>query len=143
MLAIVAGAVAFSWPTEGAAEFGKLWPRFAGLGACLTWAVDNNFTRKLALSDASWIAMTKGLAAGATNLVLAVSMGATWPGTVSVFGAAIVDFFSYGASLTLFVVTLRHLGTARTGAYFAVAPFFGADIACAASRTSYRGIAPG
>jgi hypothetical protein len=32
-------------------------------------------------------------------------------------------------SLALFVVGLRHLGTARTGAYFSAAPFFGAVLA--------------
>jgi hypothetical protein len=101
------------------------------LGACLAWAIDNNLTRKVALSDASWIAMVKGLAAGATNLVVAVSLGAAWPGAAPVLGAALVGFFSYGTSLTLFVVALRHLGTARTGAYFSVAPFFGALMALA------------
>jgi len=33
------------------------------------------------------------------------------------------------ATLTLFVISLHHLGTARTGAYFSVAPFFGAVLA--------------
>jgi hypothetical protein len=32
-------------------------------------------------------------------------------------------------SLVLFIVALRHLGTARTAAYFSVAPFFGAALA--------------
>lgn len=129
MFAIVAGAVALSWPADGTVEFASLWPGLTVLGACLAWAIDNNLTRKVALSDASWIAMIKGLAAGATNLVIAVSMGASWPGAASVLGAAIVGFLSYGASLTLFVIALRHLGTARTGAYFSVAPFFGALMA--------------
>jgi drug/metabolite transporter (DMT)-like permease len=129
MLAIVAGAVVLSWPAGGAVEFASLWPALAVLAACLGWAVDNNLTRKVALADASWIAMTKGLAAGATNLVVALGMGAAWPGAASVLGAAVVGFLSYGASLTLFVVALRHLGTARTGAYFSVAPFFGALMA--------------
>jgi ABC-type Zn2+ transport system substrate-binding protein/surface adhesin len=38
-------------------------------------------------------------------------------------------------SLVLFVVGLRHLGTARTGAYFSVAPFFGAVLAIAMGET--------
>jgi drug/metabolite transporter (DMT)-like permease len=38
----------------------------------------------------------------------------------------LVGLFAYGASLVLFVIGLRHLGTARTGAYYSVAPFFGA-----------------
>jgi hypothetical protein len=40
-----------------------------------------------------------------------------------------VGLLAYGVSLTLFVLGLRHLGTARTGAYFSVAPFFGAVLA--------------
>ena len=71
----------------------------------------------------------KGLIAGATNLALGLSLGASWPGWGVVAGAALLGFVSYGASLTLFVLALRHLGTARTGAYFSVAPFFGALLA--------------
>jgi len=131
MLAIVAGAVVLSWPADGEVAFASLWPALAVLAACLGWAVDNNLTRKVALSDASWIAMVKGLAAGATNLVLALGLGASWPGVPAVLGAAVVGFLGYGASLTLFVLALRQLGTARTGAYFSVAPFFGALMALA------------
>jgi hypothetical protein len=43
--------------------------------------------------------------------------------------AMAVGFLGYGISLVLFVLALRHLGTARTGAYFSVAPFFGATFA--------------
>ena len=38
-----------------------------------------NFTRKVALNDASWIAYVKGLVAGATNLLLALAVGAALP----------------------------------------------------------------
>jgi drug/metabolite transporter (DMT)-like permease len=34
----------------------------------------------------------------------------------------------YGVSLALYVVALRHLGAARTGAYFSTAPFLGAVV---------------
>ena len=129
MLAIVAGALVLSWPQE--ARFAGAWPALAVLGACLAWAIDNNLTRKVALSDASFIAMTKGLVAGSTNLVLAMLTHATWPGGGVIAGAALLGFASYGASLALFVIGLRHLGTARTGAYFSVAPFFGAVLAIA------------
>jgi drug/metabolite transporter (DMT)-like permease len=127
MLAIVAGGVVLSWPGE--ARLGELWPSLAVIGACLAWAVDNNLTRKVSLSDASFIAMVKGLAAGATNLVLALTLGATWPDVPVVLAAAGLGFVSYGASLALFVIGLRHLGTARTGAYFSIAPFVGAALA--------------
>jgi drug/metabolite transporter (DMT)-like permease len=129
MLAIAAGAVVLSWPADATVELASLWPALAVLAACLAWAVDNNLTRKVALADATWIATVKGIAAGSTNLVLALSLGAIWPSPLAVLGGALVGFLSYGASLTLFVLALRHLGTARTGAYFSVAPFFGALMA--------------
>lgn len=129
MLAIVAGAIVLAWPADNAVKFASLWPALAVLGACLAWALDNNLTRKVALADASWIAMVKGLSAGASNLCLAFLLGAAWPGAATVLGAALIGFLSYGASLVLFVIALRHLGSARTGAYFSVAPFFGAAVA--------------
>jgi drug/metabolite transporter (DMT)-like permease len=129
MFAIVAGALVLSWPQE--ARFAGMWPALAIMGACLAWAIDNNLTRKVSLSDATFIAMTKGLVAGSTNLVLALITHATWPGSSAVAGAMLLGFASYGASLTLFVIGLRHLGAARTGAYFSVAPFFGAVLAIA------------
>jgi drug/metabolite transporter (DMT)-like permease len=124
MLAIVAGAVVLSWPGTAGVAVDR--SALAVLGACLAWAIDNNLTRKVALTDASFIAMVKGLAAGGTNLLLAWALGAAWPTPATVFAAGLLGFLSYGASLVLFVMALRDLGTARTGAYFCVAPFFGA-----------------
>ena len=127
MGAIVAGAAVLSWPGE--ARFAGLWPTLAILGACFAWGIDNNLTRKISLTDATWIASVKGLVSGGVNLMLAVSLGAAMPALPNVAGALMVGFLAYGVSLALFVVGLRHLGTARTGAYFSVAPFFGALLA--------------
>lgn len=127
MTAIVAGAVVLSWPGE--AQFAGVWPMLAILGACFSWGIDNNLTRKISLTDATWIASIKGLVSGAVNLALAFSLGASMPSLPNVAGAMLVGLFAYGVSLALFVVGLRHLGTARTGAYFSVAPFFGALLA--------------
>jgi len=133
MLAIVAGAMVLSWPSGGGEDvsFENIWPPLAVLGACLAWAVDNNLTRHVSLADASWIASIKGLAAGSVNLALALVLGAAWPAPGQIAGAMVVGLLAYGISLTLFVVALRHLGTARTGAYFSTAPFIGALCAIA------------
>lgn len=127
MLAIVAGAAVLSW--NGEARFAEMWPTVAVLGACFAWGIDNNLTRKVSLSDATWIASIKGLVAGMVNLVIALLMGVTWPPLLNVLSAMMVGLLAYGVSLSLFVLALRHLGTARTGAYFSVAPFFGAVLA--------------
>jgi drug/metabolite transporter (DMT)-like permease len=94
-------------------------------GACLAWAIDNNLTRKIAAADAASIAAIKGLVAGTVNLAIAWSIGAAWPGMAKAAAAAGTGFLGYGLSLALFVVALRELGAARTGAYFSTAPFVG------------------
>ena len=127
MLAIVAGALVLSWP--GNAQFGGAGSALLVLAACFAWGLDNNFTRKVSLADATWIAAVKGLVAGVVNLGLAFALGAHVPAPTQVAAAMIVGVLAYGVSLALFVVGLRELGTARTGAYFSVAPFFGALLA--------------
>jgi drug/metabolite transporter (DMT)-like permease len=132
MAAIVTGAVVLSWPSGQAVELGSLWPGLAIVGACLGWGIDNNLTRKVALADATWLASMKGLTAGLVNLVLAVLLGTSWPSLPNLAGALITGFLAYGVSLALFVVGLRHLGTARAGAYYSIAPFFGAALSIVA-----------
>ncbi len=131
-LAILAGAVILSWQGGSGADAG-----FSGLGlgalaiagACLAWGIDNNLTRKVSGSDPVQIAMVKGLAAGAVNLILALLLGARLPEVSLTLAAGVVGFLGYGVSLVLFVLALRFLGTARTGAYFSTAPFIGALLA--------------
>jgi drug/metabolite transporter (DMT)-like permease len=128
MTAIVIGAAVLSVPT-GSAEFTSAWPSLAILGACLCWGIDNNLTRKVALNDATWIAAVKGGIAGPVNLVLAFLVGATLPQAWSIAAAMSVGLLAYGVSLVLFIVAMRYVGTARAGAYFSVAPFFGGAVA--------------
>jgi len=126
-LAILAGATLLSW--RGAAGF--QWGAALIAGACVCWGIDNNLTRRLSSADPVQIAMIKGLAAGTVNFGLALANGATLPSVGTVLAAGIVGFLGYGVSLALFVLGLRHLGTARTGAYFSLAPFVGALLAVA------------
>lgn len=129
MLAIVAGAVLLSVPSV--VSLGSGWPAAAVVGACLAWALDNNLTRKVALHDATWLAAVKGCVAGPVNLTLGLALGASLPTPGRIAAAMAVGFFAYGVSLALFIYGMRHLGTARAGAYFSVAPFFGAMLAVA------------
>jgi drug/metabolite transporter (DMT)-like permease len=129
MALIVAGGAALSIGPALRAE-GLIGP-MAIAGACLAWAIDNNLTRKVSVHDAMFIACTKGLVAGTTSLTLVLAYGAQVPATFTVLQACVLGFLGYGLSLTLFVVALRSLGTARTGAYFSLAPFIGAALAVA------------
>lgn len=123
--AILAGAALLSW--QGGASF--QWSGLLIAGACLCWGIDNNLTRKLSSSDPVQIAMFKGLVAGTVNLGLAIWRGATLPSTDIVLAVGVVGLLGYGVSLALFVLGLRYLGAARTGAYFSLAPFVGAILA--------------
>jgi drug/metabolite transporter (DMT)-like permease len=123
--AILAGAMLLSW----SGGVGLSWGALLIAGACLAWGVDNNLTRKLSSADPVQIAMVKGLVAGSVNFALALLQGATLPTLGTAFAAGVVGFLGYGVSLALFILGLRHLGTARTGAYFSLAPFVGAALA--------------
>ncbi len=124
MVAIIAGAVVLAWQ-PGASLDGFLGP-LAILGACVAWGLDNNLTRKVSLADPVQIAMLKGLVAGPISLGLALLRGASMPEFGTIATAGLVGLLGYGVSLVLFVLALRHLGAARTGAYFSTAPFLGA-----------------
>ena len=108
-----------------------VWPSLAILGACLCWGIDNNLTRMISLTDATWLAAVKGGVARPVNLVIALLLGAALPAVPAMLGAMSVGLVAYGVSLVLFIVAMRHLGTARAGAYFSIAPFFGAALAVA------------
>lgn len=123
---IAAGGVCLSW--GGRLEAGLPWSSFAIVGACFAWALDNNLTRKVSAGDPVQIAMLKGTIAGSVNTALAFAFGAKLPAVLALATVGVVGFLGYGVSLVLFVLALRHVGTARTGAYFSVAPFIGAVI---------------
>ncbi len=92
----------------------------------MAWGLDNNLTRKISLADPLQIVTLKGTIAGPVNLLLGVAAGGALPDLSMGLIATIVGFLCYGVSLALFVLALRHLGSARTAAYFSTAPFFGA-----------------
>src|SRR5262249_49384759 len=62
------------------------------------------------------------------NLALGLTLGGAVPGGLRVVGAVVVGLLGYGVSLVLYVRAMRDLGTVRTGAYFALAPFVGAVV---------------
>jgi drug/metabolite transporter (DMT)-like permease len=128
MVAIVAGGVALAWPSGADSATGFAGPVLVGI-ACLCWAIDNNLTRKVSASDALFIASAKGLIAGTVNTLLAFSLGATLPKLLTLMSTLGLGLIGYGISLVFFVLALRGLGTARTGAYFSTAPFMGAVVA--------------
>lgn len=128
MCLIVVGGILLAWPNKYLIEYSWRGPLLIAV-ACLCWAFDNNFTRMVSGSDPLFIAGIKGLVAGLINISIALFFGATIPPLPILFSGLTIGFIGYGISLVLFILALRGLGTARTGAYFSTAPFIGAAIA--------------
>jgi len=128
--AILLGAMLLSWQ-GGDVGSGIGWGALAIAGACLAWGIDNNLTRKLSGADPMQIALVKGLIAGTVNVTLSLVRDEAIPPAAALLGAGTVGLLGYGLSLVLFVLALRYLGTARTGAYFSTAPFVGTVLAIA------------
>lgn len=126
MVAIVGGGMLLSW--SGGGDLGLPIGSLAIAGACLCWGIDNNLTQKVSAGDPVQIAAIKGAVAGCVNLGAALAFGAQMPDFPAAAGALLVGFLGYGCSLVLFVLALRQIGTARTGAYFSLAPFVGAAV---------------
>jgi drug/metabolite transporter (DMT)-like permease len=129
MALIVAGGAVLS--TGTAIRAGSIIGPLAIAGACLAWAIDNNLTRKVSINDAMLTACVKGLIAGPLSVALALTYGGHLPDATLLLQAGFLGFAGYGLSLTLFIFALRNLGTARTAAYFSLAPFIGAAVALA------------
>jgi drug/metabolite transporter (DMT)-like permease len=121
---LIVGAMTLSW--SGTPSISGLIGPIAIAGACIAWGLDNNLTRKVSLADPLQIVELKGLIAGPVNLLLGLWAGGTIPSASTMALAGLVGFLGYGVSLVCFVLALRSLGTARTGAYFSTAPFVGA-----------------
>jgi drug/metabolite transporter (DMT)-like permease len=132
MACLAVGAAMVSW--SGTPTLESLGGPLAIIAACIAWGVDNNLTRKVSLADPLQIVQLKGLIAGPVNLLLGLWAGASLPGPLEIVVGGLVGFVCYGLSLALFVIALRHLGAARTGAYFSTAPFIGAATAVVASQ---------
>lgn len=124
MLAITLGGGLLAW--QGRLTWGGFTGPLMIAAACACWAIDNNFTQKVSASDPIQIAALKGGVAGGVNLAIGLALTGSMPGFDKVIAAGMLGFFGYGLSLVLFVLALRQLGSARTGAYFSTAPFVGA-----------------
>lgn len=124
MLLITAGAMLLGVAPNWHVCFS--WASLCVIAACLGWGIDNNLTRKISHLDPVQISAIKGIVAGVVNISIGLAAGGTNPGLGLVLGSMVLGLLSYGVSLVLFIFGMRHIGAARTSAYFSAAPFVGA-----------------
>ncbi len=91
--------------------------------ATLAWGIENNCTRRLSGKDPLQIVVIKGLCSGAGALAVGLILGEELPRPLMLAAVLTLGFVAYGMSIFCYVYAQRMLGAARTGAYYAVAPF--------------------
>ena len=128
MLFIVMGCVVLSLASHGSSGQDSLMGFILIALACLSWGIDNNVTRNISHLNPIFTASVKGLVAGGANLIFGFFIGERLNFDFQLFLAGLLGFFGIGVSLVAFIMSLRKIGTSRTGAIFSTAPFIGSII---------------
>jgi drug/metabolite transporter (DMT)-like permease len=104
------------------------------LGCSAAWAADTAITSRLAGRDPLVVAAWKCLLATPATAAVALAVDGT-PALAAIFeparlpAIAITGLVGYGLSISLFVLAIRWIGVARTGAMFGTSPLLGAGVA--------------
>ncbi|WP_310470191.1 DMT family transporter [Corynebacterium sp. ES2715-CONJ3] len=124
-IAIVLLTLASILLTVEATDFRLNWGAVLVLGACTCWGLENNCTARLSSKNPAHIVTIKGIFSGLGSLIIALAIGEGAPPWLWVILAMLLGFISYGLSITTYILAQKHLGAAKTSAYYAVAPFLG------------------
>lgn len=95
---------------------------------CVFWGLENNCTRMLSLKNPLQIVIVKGLGSGFGALVIAFALSEYSINIGYIALALVLGFIAYGLSIFFYIHAQRHLGAARTSAYYAFAPFIGVGL---------------
>lgn len=102
--------------------------------ACVLWGFENNCTRRLSDKDPMEIVIVKGIFSGIGSILTGLIIGERITVLWAFFAALLIGFVAYGLSIFFYVYAQRFLGAARTGAYYAVAPFIATLLSLAIFR---------
>lgn len=95
------------------------------LAAACCWGLENNCTRMLSGKSSTRITTIKGICSGTGSLIVALLVGEKLPELRWIGPVLILGFVAYGLSINFYILAQRELGSAKTSAYYSVAPFFG------------------
>lgn len=95
------------------------------LAAASCWGLENNCTRRISDKSTYQIVTVKGLCSGTGSLLIALALGERFPDFGRIPVILLLGFIAYGLSIFSYVRAQSVLGAARTGAYYAAAPFLG------------------
>jgi drug/metabolite transporter (DMT)-like permease len=128
LTAMVAGGACLVLDGSRAAGFG--WGAIAVVFATLGWALDSTLSRPLADLSPTEVVRWKGMFGMVFGVALSLAFSSPFPGIAASLGLIACGATGYGLSLRLYLLAQRHIGAARTGSVFALAPFVGAATAC-------------
>lgn len=95
------------------------------LGACLCWGLENNCTKMISNKSSIEIVVIKGTFSGLGSLVVALILGEHIPEMKYLLFVLLLGFVAYGLSIHFYIMAQKHLGAAKTSAYYSIAPFLG------------------
>ncbi len=95
------------------------------LAACLCWGIENNCTRSISEKSSEQIVVVKGLGSGAGGVTVALLLGEAFPPVLYLVLTMLLGFVAYGLSINCYIMAQKHLGAAKTSAFYSVAPFLG------------------
>lgn len=95
------------------------------LAASCCWGLENNCTRMLSSKSSVQITTIKGLFSGLGSLIVALIVGENLPEILWMMAVLLLGFIAYGLSINFYIKAQKHLGAAKTSAYYSIAPFLG------------------
>ena len=95
------------------------------IGACTCWGLENNCTKIISSKSSIEIVILKGCFSGLGSLLIALLLGEQVPAVKWVLCVLLLGFVSYGLSISLYIMAQKHLGAAKTSAFYSIAPFLG------------------
>ncbi len=95
------------------------------LAASCCWGLENNCTRMLSSKSSVQITTIKGIFSGLGSLIVAFILGEKIPEILWIAAVLFLGFVAYGLSINFYIKAQKHLGAAKTSAYYSIAPFLG------------------
>ena len=120
---VTIASIILSFEGKGAFVFNK--GSLLVLAASRCWGFENNCTKMLSNKDPIEIVTIKGCFSGLGSIIIALIIGEKFPDLIWLFTVMLLGFIAYGLSICLYIIAQKHLGAAKTSAYYSVAPFLG------------------
>ncbi len=95
------------------------------LGACICWGFENNCTKMISNKSPTEIVVIKGCFSGMGSFIIALLLGERIPEAKWIAAILLLGFVAYGLSIKFYIMAQKHLGAAKTSAYYSIAPFLG------------------